>query len=217
MNGTLNKNLPIYSIVVDDELDLEVDMVSIVKSPAIERNFLKFTDQKRMVFLSDDDKMELLGAALIPDHPIYRMENGKEFYVVFTKETIKTIAQNLFKKGYNQKMNVEHTSVDAKSYIYQSFIIDKETGVGAPEGLTDLPEGSWVIGVKVEDKDLWAEIKSGERNGFSVEGLFGLDMIDKPVEDFGDEDEDSGEWEDEFASFLEELEKTSALLSSLDN
>ncbi|MFL5810201.1 MAG: hypothetical protein ACJ749_11815, partial [Flavisolibacter sp.] len=38
----------------------------------------------------------------------------------------------------------------------------------------NLPEGSWVIGKKYFDKKEWVELKSGKRNGFSVEGLFDL-------------------------------------------
>lgn len=173
------KELPIYNIFVDEEQDLEVDKVSIVTSPAVESFFLKFKeDSKTKLSLSADDKKELLGVALIPDLPIYRNVGGEEFYVTFGKDTIKNIAMNLFKKGYNTKMNVEHTDEDADSFIYQSYIVDRELGIMPPKGLEDTPDGSWVIGVKVNSDELWQDIKDGKRNGFSVEGLFGLEKIE---------------------------------------
>lgn len=169
-------NLPIYNIVLDEELEYEVNRVSIVNSPAFESNFLKFS-KNQMNFNSDEERKELLGAALIPDIPIYRNVDGREFYVVFNKETIRKISANLFKKGYNTSMNIEHKEDDAQSYIYQSYIIDNKLGLNAPSGLEDLPEGTWVIGVKVESDELWNDIKLGKRNGFSVEGLFGLVLV----------------------------------------
>jgi len=186
------KELPVYNIFVDEEQDLEVDKVSIVNSPAVESFFLKFKkDSKTKLSLSTDDKKELLGVALIPDLPIYRNVGGEEFYVIFSKETIKNIAMNLFKKGYHTKMNVEHTDEDADSFIYQSYIVDRDLGIMPPKGLEDTPDGSWVIGVKVNSDSLWQDIKDGKRNGFSVEGLFGLEKIEaqfkannKPVKNY---------------------------------
>ena len=172
-----NKDLPIYNILVDEENDLEVDIVSIVANPAMESAFLKFSKdskEKQQIAFSSNEQMELLGVALVPDKPIYREIDGKQFYVVFSKETIKSIAMNLFKKGYNTKMNVEHTDEDADSFIYQSYIVDTEKGINAPKGLEDTPDGSWIIGVKVNSKELWEDIKEGKRNGFSVEGLFAI-------------------------------------------
>lgn len=178
------KGLPIYNIFVDEEQELEVDKVSIVNSPAVESFFLKFKEDSinnSKLSLSADDKKELMGVALIPDMPIYRNVDGEEFYVVFNKETIKNIAMNLFKKGYNTKMNVEHTDEDADSFIYQSYIVDRELGLNPPVGLEDTPDGSWVIGVKVNSEELWKDIKSGNRNGFSVEGFFGLEKVDSQL------------------------------------
>ena len=201
MENKIYNGLPIYSIVVD-ESDLEVNRVSIVGNPAIESNFLAFSNNAKIkTFLSSDDKRELIGAAIIPDLPIYRNVDGKEFYVTFSKETIKQIAQNLFKKGYNQSMNVEHTDTNAGSYIYQSFIVDSSLGLNAPSGL-ELPDGSWVIGVKVEDESVWNEIKEGRRNGFSVEGLFGLSDV-KDTE----EEEEIDVTEDELNEFFSNLHK----------
>jgi len=170
----MNKQLKVYNIVLNEEQGYEVDFVSIVENPAIESEFLKFSESTRLTFSGDEQK-ELLGVALIPDLPIYREVNGREFYVTFSKDTIRTIAQNFFKKNYSNNMNVEHTSEDAKSYIFQSYLVNRDMGLYPPKSLEEAPDGSWIIGVKVENDELWEDIKSGKRKGFSVEGLFGLE------------------------------------------
>lgn len=189
MEKAFELELPVYNIYVDEEQSLEVDKVSIVCDPAVQSNFLKFSKQPLLNSLSfsGDDKKELLGVAIIPDMPIYRNVGGKEFYVVFNRDTIKTIAQNFFKKNYSNRMNIEHTEEDAESFIYQSYIVDQELGILPPKGLEEVPSGSWIIGVKVNSESLWEDIKSGKRNGFSVEGFFGLEELTPTVREDSEE------------------------------
>jgi len=123
-------------------------------------------------FSSNDEKMELIGAAMIPDKLIYRRDpNGDEYQVYFTKETIREIAQQYFKYGFQKNMNLGHTSIPADSYIFQSYIVDKSKGIKSPSNI-DAPDGSWIIGVKVENEKVWNDIKLGKVKGFSIEGIF---------------------------------------------
>ena len=36
----------------------------------------------------------------------------------------------------------------------------------------DLPNGTWFVKMKIENNDLWKEIKSGTLKGLSIEGYF---------------------------------------------
>jgi hypothetical protein len=36
----------------------------------------------------------------------------------------------------------------------------------------ELPDGTWMIGVKVDDDATWQAVKNGEVKGFSIEGWF---------------------------------------------
>ena len=36
----------------------------------------------------------------------------------------------------------------------------------------DVPTGSWMLSLKIENEDVWNEIKSKNVKGFSIEGLF---------------------------------------------
>ena len=165
--------LPIYELRINEEDDSFVEAIALVDSPAIESNFLAFSqEQKNLTFSMDDEKMELIGAAMIPDMKIFRYEPGSDgYHVYFTKDTVRQIAQVFMKKGLQNSLNLDHTDKEAKSFVYQSYIVDSEKGMTSPKGL-NLQDGSWVVGVKINDKQVWEDVKSGKRKGFSVEGLF---------------------------------------------
>lgn len=166
------KDLPIYEIKVDEEDGAFVNAVALVKRPAIEKNFLSFNEH--LNFSVNEEKRELLGLALIPNMKIYRRDGDKEFNVFFSKETIREIAQVFFKKNLTGNLNLFHTTKSAECYIYQSFITDDKLGIKAPQSFGDVPDGSWIIGVKVNNEHVWKSIKEGKIKGFSVEGLFQL-------------------------------------------
>lgn len=185
----MKKDIPIYQIQIDELENMIVDMVSIVDAPAIQKSFIAFSDESKTpknvsnYKFSNDEKMQLLGVAMIPDLPIYRYDEDtkEEFYVEFSKVEIEKIVQVFMKNGLTKKMNIEHTSKSANSYIFQSFIVDDK--IQAPEMLGDVLLGSWIIGVQVEDAELWKDIKAGKRNGFSVEGLFKLLETNKVIKE----------------------------------
>jgi hypothetical protein len=164
--------LPLYELRIDPEADSFVSAVALVEEPAIEADFIAFNKQQEFSFSMDDEKMELLGPAMIPNLKIYRRNpDGMEYQVYFSEATIRQIAQTFFQKGFQSNINLDHTATPANTYIYQSYITDSTKGINAPKGL-DLPDGSWVVGMKVTDQKVWESIKKGERKGFSVEGLF---------------------------------------------
>lgn len=176
------KKIPTIELDANPEEDKVVYKVSIVTNPAIESDFLFFSNEDtRETFerfnTANDEKMELFGAAMIPDIPIYRKDNIRgEWYARFTKAAVRKNAMEFLKRGYQFNMNVEHTNRDADSFIFKSAIVG-EMGQTSPEGL-NLPDGTWVVGVKVNDVNLWNEIKAGKRRGFSIEGVFEMEELD---------------------------------------
>lgn len=177
----MSNKLPLYELRVDEENDAVVNAIAIVDVPAVESNFFAFSKQSKAIsyLFSSDEKREVIGAAMIPNLPIYRKDEdtGEEYEVVFKPETIRTIAQTFFRKNFQSNLNIQHTANDANSFVFQSFIIDSEKGINSPKGL-NLPDGSWVIGVKILSADLWNEVKAGKFQGFSVEGNFMQSNID---------------------------------------
>jgi len=179
----MEKQLPTYRLVIDDSLksELQVDYVALVDKPAIDKDFLKFG--KQLTFAANEDKQELFGPAMLADVPIYRRDDQLgEYNVVFDEATIYAIAQKFFEKGFNQNFNIMH---DPKQkcegvFVFQSYIVDSKQGRPAPVGFEDAKDGSWFLGVKVKNSDIWEKVKTGDVKGFSVEGVFSYKK--KPME-----------------------------------
>ncbi len=178
------KTLPLLELRIDPGKGSLVSAIAIVDNPAISSGFIAFSNQSpeslAVSFTANDERRELLGAAMIPELPMYRnsKETG-EYMAVFSKETIREIAQVFAEKGFFNNMNIDHTDKPAGSFVFQSYIVDEQKGVLAPKGV-DVPDGSWIVGVKVNDAKVWEDIKAGKTSGFSVEGIF--DLFDTSID-----------------------------------
>jgi hypothetical protein len=166
---------PIFKLTIseDEQDDAEVNFVSLVDRPAIQRDFLVFRD-KQMFDIQDEDERIVTGPAMIPNAPIYRNDDNGQYYVVFDAATINKIAYRFFKKGYQANINIMHQSgnVVANSVFYESWVVDRDKGKMPLAAFKDLPDGTWFLTAKINSEETWHKIKSGEYKGFSVEGLF---------------------------------------------
>ena len=180
----MERNLPIYNleIISDVDSEMEVDYVALVDRPAIDRNFLAFNENNvQLSFaIQDEDEQIITGALMLADKPIYRNDENGEYYVVFTKETIKQIAQKFFAKGYQSNVNLMHDSGQQLNGLtmFESWITDSKRGILAMKGFEDVPDGSWFGSFKVDNAEVWKMVKEGKVKGFSVEGLFSYRKAD---------------------------------------
>lgn len=172
-------NLPIYELQIQEELqdDSEVSFIALVDKPAIQRDFVAFSeDRPQLNFaIQDEDKHIISGPLMLADKPIYR--NNKQFgehYVTFTADTIKDIAIKFSKKGYQGNVNLMHDKdMQLEGLImFESFIVDKARGIQPMAGFEDAKDGSWFGSFYVENEKAWQLIKEGKVKGFSVEGFF---------------------------------------------
>lgn len=174
----------VYKIKIDPSDQITgLDAISLVEFPAVEVDFLKFSEDKGVTLrFEDDEKRIISGVALLADTPIYRIRpTGEEYYVVFDKETIIQLIEKYSKYMFNNVVNIEHSDahyVDGM-YMIESYIINKERGI-VPAEFSEVPDGSWIVSYKVENMDVWGKIKSGEVKGFSVQGVFNL--IEEKIE-----------------------------------
>lgn len=170
--------LPIFQLTLADDLDSEqeIEFISLVGRPAIERNFLAFNEQKRLAF-SDDGRRIITGPAMVPDQAIYRKDDKMgEYLVVFDRANVMRAAQKFLAKGYANRINLDHNR-DAQPkgvYVFESFVTDAQRGITAPAAFSDAPEGTWFISAHVNDAETWNRVKAGEFRGFSVEGIFAM-------------------------------------------
>jgi hypothetical protein len=123
---------------------------------------------------ADEEKKILVGPAMIPDMAIHRIDdNGKMYDVTFSEETIAEIAQKFLKEARTNDVNQDHKANDAGTYVYESWIVeDPKTDKANTVYGFNVPKGTWMVKMKVEDPAVWKRVKAGELKGFSVEGLF---------------------------------------------
>ena len=170
---TIN-NLPLYELMFDDnDSTLGCSKISLVEEPAVEEFFLKFSKdveekEHRSFYFKDDSKHIVTGIAMRADYPIYRNQDGQEFYVQFSKDTIDKMMQKFMKEQRLFDISLDHNQDVRDCYLIESFIINKERGI-CPNEFSDVEDGSWIISVKIENKDVWDKICSGEVKGFSIE------------------------------------------------
>ena len=128
----------------------------------------------------DGDKRVLVGAAMIPDMEILRRDEETQeiYYVKFSEETIALIQEKFMKETRNHDTNLEHAENDASSYVFESWIVEDEATDKANSVYNlGVPKGTWMVKMKVNDPKVWADVKAGKYQGFSIEGNF-IDKAD---------------------------------------
>lgn len=152
--------------------------------------------------IENEDQRIVSGALLLADTPIYRKSGDREFYVMFSKDTIKKIAIKYFKEGKHNNVNEMHNPKKALKGItlFESWISDEERGIKPMVGFEDVPDGSWFGSMKIDDDTTWENVKQGKFKGFSIEGYFSNKA--EALRDISDE-----QLVDEILNILEDGEK----------
>ena len=172
----MSMELPLYMLEISDDLndDAEVQFVSLVDRPAIQKNWNAFKNEQKFEIISEDKRI-ISGCAMLADTPIFRSDaNFGDYYVAFSKDTITKIVQKYFKKGYQNNVNLMHdpNQIETGVTMFESFISDKSRGIEPMKGFEDAPDGSWFVSMLVENDEVWDKVKQGMVNGFSIEGIF---------------------------------------------
>ena len=161
-------------------IDSETYAISMVESPAIESDFVALSkEEEKRVFLESEERHMVYGAALIPDKDIYRNNGEQEFYISFTKESIEKMSQDFMKNYRQNEVTLDHDEMANDITITESWLVedpykDKANALGI-----NVPKGSWMVGMKVNQIDVWERVKSGELKGFSVESMISLEDFSK--------------------------------------
>lgn len=162
--------------------DSETYAISMVEAPAIESDFVALAEQKeekQQVFLESNERHMVYGAALIPEKDIYRNNGEQEFYISFTKESIEKMSQDFMKEYRQHEVKTDHEDVANEVCVVESWLVedsykDKANALGI-----NVPEGTWMVGMKVNNIETWERVKAGELKGFSVESMLTLEEFSK--------------------------------------
>ena len=166
--------------VDENNLELGIRAVSLVEDPAIESNFVTLKNENRIELAEvNKERRILLGAVLIPNKPILRVDkDGTEYYIYFTKETIFKIAVMLGKNKLNDQVTQDHSKFIKDMTTFETWQTEhKEMDKSAFYGL-DIPVGTLCMSMKADNEEVYNLAKEGKIKGFSIEGFFS-DKLDK--------------------------------------
>jgi len=175
--------MDIIELFIDENDDVSgIEAVSIVENPAIEEDFVALKSQEFKFAEVNKEKRILMGAALIPNKPIYRANEENEYYIYFSRDTVRKASELFFIKGNHNKSTLEHQMPLEGLVAVESWIVeDKEKDKSKIYGM-DMPLGTWMLSMKVLNDDVWNNyVKTGKVKGFSIEGYF-ADKVERPNE-----------------------------------
>lgn len=168
----MENRYPIYELTLGDAEDTGCFAISLVDAPAVESNFLMFSEDKdiEMFSISSDEKRLVSGIAMRADHPILRIDPyGNKYYIVFSKDTVRKMAERFHKEQLEFNINLQHEIPVDGCYVVESYIIDKGRNI-CPAEFSDIEDGSWYVTVKIDNDEVWDLLKTTDAlHGFSIE------------------------------------------------
>lgn len=163
-------------------LESETFAISMVDEPAIEQDFIALAKDKEevKVTLASEERHICYGPVLIPEKDIYRNNGKQEFYINFSEESIQKMSQDFMKEYRQHEVNLQHSDEQASDvFVVESWLVEDPYKDKANYLGFNVPKNTWMIGMKVNNDEVWNKIKSGELNGFSVESLISLEEFAK--------------------------------------
>ena len=175
----------IIELVIDENDEMSgIDAVSVVSSPAIEENFIALHKHEVELKEVDTEKRILMGAALVPNKQIYRRnDKNEEYHIYFSKDTVRKASELFLMRANQNNATYEHDKKLSGMSVVESWIIEDEKKDKSAKYGFSLPVGTWMISMKVNNDEVWKDVKEGKVKGFSIEGYFAdkYEMSLKPV------------------------------------
>lgn len=174
-------NIPIFDISVDEE-GLGLFGLSFVDNPAIQVELHAFkSEDKQKIYFSSHEKREVVSPVLIPNQLIIREADGIPYYMRASEETIKKIYEKYMLSGNWNNFTYMHENMEldiserAKDGIYLQrlwIIGDDRTDDANTKYGFELPKGTLMMKAKVNNRQIWNEIREGKLRGISLEAFF---------------------------------------------
>jgi hypothetical protein len=176
--------LPFYELTINDNDETGVSFNALVDVPAHLKNFVAFGKNKTVKYNFNEEERMVVGVMMSANTFIYRPadEGAPDHNVFFKAETIKQIRKKFHRQQLGTAMNEMHDPNRKVSGVtmIDSYIIGGDKNPTAPEVFKNLnlQDGTWIASYYVENNEVWNKVKSGEFQGFSVEGIFDRSQID---------------------------------------
>ncbi len=175
--------MDIIELFIDESDEFSgIQAISVVENPAIEEDFIALKNQELKLAEVDKEKKILMGAALIPNKPIYRKTKDKDYYIYFSRKTVKKASELFLMRGNQNKSTLEHQLPLQGLSVVESWIVEDEKFDKTRKYDLNAPIGTWMVSVKVNNDEVWNDfVKTGKVKGFSIEGYF-ADKLERPNE-----------------------------------
>ena len=165
----------IVELVIDELQQDGVEAISVVESPAIEENFIALKSKSAEVKFAEvsKEKKILMGPILIPNKPIFRMNGEDEYYIYFSRDTVRRASELYLQAGNQSQSTLEHEMKLQGLTLLESWIVEDKANDKSNVYNIDVPVGTWMGAVKVNNDKIWNDyVKTGKVKGFSIEGYF---------------------------------------------
>ena len=208
------RDLDIFELFIDEEAEMGgIEAISIVENPAIEEDFVVLSSQQVKLAEVSKEKRILMGPALIPNKKIYRRSGDKEYYITFSEETVRKASQLFLARGKQNNSTLEHEETLEDLSVVESWIIEDDKADKSRAYGLNLPVGTWMVSVKVNNDEIWQEFVKTERvKGFSIEGFFTDKQNERPQESI----EEQAELSAEQMAMLYEVEELMAEVNNVE-
>jgi len=166
--------LETFELFIDESREEDgIEAISLVEFPAIEENFVALSKHKVEFKTVDTEKRVIVGLALVPDKPIYRRSGDKEYNIIFSKETVRKASELYLKRLKLNNATLEHDEqMTSGVSVIESWIVeDPSKDKTALYGLNAV-KGAWAVTMKIDNDEVWEDVKSGKYLGLSIEGMF---------------------------------------------
>lgn len=174
-------DLPIYKMVFNGkEHEGGLYGISLVNDPANQLNFITLNKEAIKLKIENKEKQIVSGAVLIPDQKIFRSnEEEGDHYIVFDKDTIEMLSHQFFMSKSNDNSWFDHDySKQIKPTVIESWLIsDSSNDKSNSLGFEGLPEGTWMLSMKLSDEDWQEYIKTNKARGFSIDAYLGKELL----------------------------------------
>jgi len=160
------------------DLESSIYAIALVENPAIEVGFVALSKEGvvEVKLKMDEEQRMIYTPVLIPNQKILRAdENGEAYQIYFSSETIKEAARDYLKAGsLVSKFNNEHNENEPIEgvTVVESWIVDSKPNDKSVHLGFDVPVGTWMQGIKIDNEQVWSLVKEGKYKGISIEGLF---------------------------------------------
>jgi len=168
----------VYEMVLDTEEEAPIFALSLVEQPAIEQNFVYLSKQEVKLAIQSEEKRLIVAPILVPDKLISRFDDaGEEYFITFPKQTVLRSAELYLSKNNTNNTTLEHAGMTDGVSLVQSWIVEDTLKDKSAIYNLALEPGTWAGVFRVDNEQVWADVKDGKFKGISIEGMFGHSLV----------------------------------------